>query len=727
MRNVKTYETLVAALLVAVVAFGTGRGFAGESEDKLLGVLKSNADRKAKADACMALSHVATKASVPTLAALLSNEELAHMARYALEPIPDPSVEEALRDALGKLKGRLRVGVIGSLGVRRDAKAVPALAALLQDQDRDTAQGAARALGSIATPEAIKALLDAEPKTSARNKLAFHEGLFRGAEALLKEGKKKEAQAVYDALRAKKDVAHQVRTAALRGAVLTRGEAGIPLLLEAWRNEDYGLATAAARTGMELPGEAVTKALADELGKLPVDKQILMTKVLGKRGDAAATPALVALVKNGKKEARMAALRALPEVGGGEAVPLLLSLFNDPEIGSLARDTLAAMPGKSVDSAVGAMLEDKDAQTRVLAIDLLAMRQVKGVLPQLMKAAEDNDEKVRAAAIKALGKLAGLSEFAALVDLLLKAKTPAEISAYEGTLAAICTREARLSPSDVVIKKALYGDLPNGKAADVKKKVAGMIKAGQLKIEASNSNFGDPTPGVAKSFTIEYSVAGVSDSLTVKENESVTLSGGVTPAACVDPLCAAVGKAEKAPKLALLSVMRTARGPKVLEAVRAAAKDADPEVKATAVRALCDWTVEALPDIRALLKSPDKKTQILALRGCMRLIPQQNLPVAKKLAELKEIMDQIERPEEKRLGLAALGALPSAEALALVVPNLSDAAVKEEACLAAIAISEKLVKTQKAKVAEAMGQVVKTTRNRRVKKRAQELLAEAKK
>ena len=46
------------------------------------------------------------------------------MARYALETIPDPSVDDALRDALGKLKGRPLLGVIGSLGVRRDAKAV---------------------------------------------------------------------------------------------------------------------------------------------------------------------------------------------------------------------------------------------------------------------------------------------------------------------------------------------------------------------------------------------------------------------------------------------------------------------------------------------------------------------------------------------------------------------------------------------------------------------------
>jgi len=646
MRNLKINKTLAAILLTAVVAMGAGLASGGESEDALLGVLKSNADRKAKADACMALSHVATKKSVPVLAGLLANEELAHMARYALEPIKDPSVDEALRDALGKLKGKFRVGVIGSIGVRRDAKAVPALAGLLMDQDAHTAQGAARALGSLGIPEAVKALMDAKAKVPSGNRLALQEGLLRGAEALLKAGKKEDAQGIYDALRKDKDAAHQVRTAALRGAVLARGEAGIPLLLEAWRDEDYRLATAAARTGMELPGQAVTKALADELGKLSVDKQILMTKVLGVRGDAAATPALVALVKNGKKEARMAALRALPEVGGSEAVPLLLGLLNDPEVGGMARDMLAAMPGTSVDAAIAPMLEDKDPKTRLFAIDLAAQRNLKGAMPQLMQAAEDADEKVRAAAIKALGKMAGEAEFAALVDLLLKAKTPAEIGAYENTLASICTREAR--------------------------------------------------------------------------------GGGVTPAACVEPLCAAVSKAEKAPKLALLGVMRTARGPKVLEAVKSAAKDADPEVKAAAIRALCDWTVEALPDIRALRKSPDKKTQILALRGCLRLVPQQDLPVERKLAELKDLMSQIERPEEKRLSLSALSVIPSPSALAMVMEHLSDKAVKEEACLAAIAIAEKLVKKDKANVAAAMGQVVKTTRNRGTKNRAKKLLAQAK-
>ena len=65
---------------------------------------------------------VGTKEAVPVLAALLADEKLAHMARYALEPIPDPAVDEAFRAALGNLKGRRLVGVICSIGVRRDGQ-----------------------------------------------------------------------------------------------------------------------------------------------------------------------------------------------------------------------------------------------------------------------------------------------------------------------------------------------------------------------------------------------------------------------------------------------------------------------------------------------------------------------------------------------------------------------------------------------------------------------------
>ena len=69
-------------------------------EDSLLSVLASGATYKEKATACRQLGTVGTGKAVPVLGALLADEKLSHMARYALETIPDPAVEKVLRDGL---------------------------------------------------------------------------------------------------------------------------------------------------------------------------------------------------------------------------------------------------------------------------------------------------------------------------------------------------------------------------------------------------------------------------------------------------------------------------------------------------------------------------------------------------------------------------------------------------------------------------------------------------
>ena len=70
---------------------------------------------------------------------------------------------------------------------------------------------------------------------SAANQLAFCEGLLRYAEAATAKGNRKDAMRIYDRLR-EVTALHQVPTAALRGAVLTRQDAGMPLLLQALHN-----------------------------------------------------------------------------------------------------------------------------------------------------------------------------------------------------------------------------------------------------------------------------------------------------------------------------------------------------------------------------------------------------------------------------------------------------------------------------------------------------------
>jgi HEAT repeat protein len=218
----------LAALLLTLVGPSSGqdapRSARGE-EAELIAVLKSNASREVKAGACRRLSLVGTRESVPTLSALLGDEALGHMARYALEPIPDPAVDAALRDALGKLKGRPLVGVIGSIGVRRDAEAVDRLAGLLKDGDAEVAQATARALGRIGTAPAVKALLNGLADASPANRPAFYEGLFRAADAMATRGRTTDALAIYEKL-VQAEAPPQVRDGAARKARILSEEPG---------------------------------------------------------------------------------------------------------------------------------------------------------------------------------------------------------------------------------------------------------------------------------------------------------------------------------------------------------------------------------------------------------------------------------------------------------------------------------------------------------------------
>ena len=121
-KMLKLKKKLMLLIALAAVASGPLLGQTippAGSEGELIAVIESDsASHKEKADACRQLGIIGTKRAVAPLAALLGDEKLSHMARYGLEPIPDPAVDEAFRDALGKLKGRPLVGVIGSIGVR---------------------------------------------------------------------------------------------------------------------------------------------------------------------------------------------------------------------------------------------------------------------------------------------------------------------------------------------------------------------------------------------------------------------------------------------------------------------------------------------------------------------------------------------------------------------------------------------------------------------------------
>ncbi|MEO8498724.1 MAG: HEAT repeat domain-containing protein [Planctomycetota bacterium] len=212
---------VLAAIDEAVVATHEDAAKRKELEDRLAATLIAEMPLDAKQFVCRQLRVIGTASSVPALAGLLSDENLSHMARFALERIPAAEAGSALRDALPKLAGALKVGVMSSLGTRQDTASVPALGEMLGDGDVAVARAAAYALGVIRTPEAAKALAQAEPAGEVKS--AVTDASFACAESLLSAGKNLDALAIYKGLAAGDPPKH-VKLAATRGMLECAGK-----------------------------------------------------------------------------------------------------------------------------------------------------------------------------------------------------------------------------------------------------------------------------------------------------------------------------------------------------------------------------------------------------------------------------------------------------------------------------------------------------------------------
>ena len=411
-----------------------------EKERAAISVLQSGAP-PAKAAACKQLAIYGTKDAVPALAALLPDAQLASWARIALEAIPDPAADEALRDAAGKLQGRLLVGVINSIGVRRDAKAIDLLARRLKGDDVEAASAAAVALGRIGGAAAVEVLEPLLAGGPAEVRPAAAEGCVLCAERFLADGNRAEAVRLYDAVR-KADVPQQRRLEAIRGAILARQAAGVPLLVEQLKSPDKALFRIGLSTARELPGGEATDALVALMGETTPDRQALLLLALADRGDAKALPAVVKAAASGPIQARTAAMGALERIGNASCVPVLLDvmLSGDAQMAQMARATLAKLPGPDVDAGLAASLPQAKGKVRQAVIELAGQRRVVAALPAIVGCVEDADAGVRTAAVDAIGALGEARHAADLVRAIQKTGDVQEQAGIEKALMAISGR-----------------------------------------------------------------------------------------------------------------------------------------------------------------------------------------------------------------------------------------------------------------------------------------------
>lgn len=421
-------------------------------EKQSLEFLRSDATFAAKQFICRQLSVIGTEQSVPTLAAMLTQPETSDMARYALERIPGAAVNEALRNTLDKTSGKTKIGIINSLGERRDKAAVTPLSKLLNDTDKEVAQAAAASIGKIADSTAAEKLSIALKQASPEMHPALADAYLTCACNLAASGDKKAAADIYKELYTPAESA-TIRSAALVGIVAATPEKEVKLVVDVLKSNEPAMQAVAISLVRQIPGTQATQTIAAELPNLSVVGQVKLLSALADRGDPAALPVVVTATKATDEATRIAALKTLASLGDASTVILLAqtAAVADEIERQTARESLYSLNSPGVNQAIVEHISKADSKVKVELIRSIGERNMRDALQTVLKTANDPDTSVRLESIKVLKGLAEPSHLPALVDILINAKSDAELKETEKMVVSVAHKSVGENPAAAVL------------------------------------------------------------------------------------------------------------------------------------------------------------------------------------------------------------------------------------------------------------------------------------
>jgi HEAT repeat protein len=661
-----------ATLDAAVVAAHGDAALRSDLETRFAALLGPATSRAAKEYVCRKLSLIGTAESVPALAPLLADADNSHMARFALERIEAPAATDAIRGALAKVTGDLKIGMISSLASRRDTASVPLFAALLVGEPA-VAVAAAGGLGRIATPEAAAAL--AAAKVTGPVADAVTDARLACADVLLAKGDRAAAKAIFESINTavgdapKTHRERAVRMAARSGlfaalddtvgrallvlallvaaaAAPARAETspaakslGNTVLAEIATGDADMRAVALDRVRHGLAGDWFTRAAIEKLPSLEPAVQAATLLALADRGDAAAVPAAMTLLAAATDpDVRAAAILLLGRLGGPAAVPVLVKSLSarDPEQAAARRALVVIGGPESAAAIVTATGQAAAPGARAMLIEVIAERRDRTAMPLLLAAALDGDSGVRQAALRALGRFGGPDQVRDMAKSLLQSSGD-DRKAAELALVTVCT----------------------------------VNKDGSRSAEILLEQF---------------------------------------------------ASADESAQEILLPALARVGGPKVMGIIDGMI--ANPAKRQQGLEALAKWPDATVQDrlLELVGTTTDEGERDLLLAALIRIapLPDNKLKDPQKLDLLKKTMALCQRTEDKARVLERANAIRTIDTFRFVVPYLDDPALAEPACRSVVELAhhQKLRDANKDEFMKALDKVLVTTKNQELVERA---------
>ena len=393
------------------------------------------------------LEYMGSTEAVSSLTVLLKNNnaELQECARRALEKNPSPAASDSLRAALEKADNdNWKIGLINSLGQRKDAKSVELITSSLSNSR--LAGPAALALGKIGTEGAITAL----QQNIALTPMAA-QALVDVANDQLAQGKKAFACDLYHWIYQKAPMS-SMKGAALNSLIKQNADGVENMLAAVLKATDAHLQHAAV-AALPYANSAIQAQVRELLPQVtPNLKAQLITTFT-----ASSEAQVIEAASDSEESVRTAALETLGKIGSAKSVPVLIkAATSDNRAEKLAAEgSLARISGKGALSAIEKSATEGSAKARIVAINTLVARQHTPALPSLLAIARESEDTVKAAAFSALGKLGSDKEVAPVTQIILATKNSEAIAALETIVTRIKDRK---SASDAIAQLAKTDD-----------------------------------------------------------------------------------------------------------------------------------------------------------------------------------------------------------------------------------------------------------------------------
>ena len=435
---------------------------------------------------------------------------------------------------------------------------------------------------------------------------------------------------------------------------------------------------------------------------------------------------------------RVAALRGIATSDPSNAASLITGILRskDTELHAAAVKIVKDIRGIEDIRSVARIFPNLSSEGQIQLLAALSHHQDSELLQVAVRASSSTNSDVQSAAFRALGAMGDVSVVPLLVQAAATSAGPVKKEARSGLY------DLHSPGVDEAIVHAVAGSRSDEKVE--------LIKAiGERKIQSALDLVLQSTKDASTLVRIECakvlrSLAGPEqlsamvkllmrkvDDTEQREFETAVIATArrIPDAARQDEaLLAAYPSAKnQTTKVSFIYVLGKIGAPTSLPQLRKALAERDAEVRLAAIRALSEWpTGEPYADLWNVVKSAKAQThRTLALRGAVRLIGLDDKRSPDESVRLyRDAMKIAPNTDELKLLLSAVGQARSHAAFRLAAGYLKDENLHKEAEVAVVKIGEGIVGTSGAAVAPVLKEVVQSSKNEDVVRRARRMLQE---